>query len=118
MSHRSWIYLTLAIVGFALPNIFFLWYVQSNAWHLDFDAATAALFGNRLVFAFVADLLVASLVFFVWMFREARKLAISHAWIFVLLTCFFGLSFAYPFFLFIRQRRRDATRRISSDRSG
>ena len=108
MSIRSRIYLVLTVVGFAIPNLLLLRFVAENGWYLDIDAVKSILIGNKLVFAFVADLILSCLVYFYWMFREARKHDIKTPWAFVLFTLFFGLSFSLPLFLFVRQKRRDA----------
>ncbi len=108
MISRSSIYLVLTIVGFAVPNLLILLYVRDNGWYLDVNHAEQLLSGSKLILAVVAQLGLAYLTFFFWMFREARKHDISPSWAYVIYTFVFGLSFSFPLFLFVRQKRRDA----------
>ena len=96
------IYLILAIIGFIVPNIFvakesietgniLLW--------LDPQATIKALFGNTISTAFILDILAVLLVFFVWTYKEAKKLGIKNVWLIWLLTLLFGLGGPFPLFL-------------------
>jgi hypothetical protein len=60
---------------------------------------------NRLIALLGVDLVVSSLVFWVWVFHEARRLRLPHPWVFVLANLVVGLCFALPLFLYFRQRR-------------
>jgi len=51
------------------------------------------------------DLLVSVIVFWFFMFTEARKLQMKNAWVYLLATLLVGLSFALPLFLYFRERK-------------
>jgi hypothetical protein len=108
VSTRSRIYLLLCIVGFVIPNFLLIGYIRDNGWHLSLDQVITLFATNKLALAVLADVVLASVAFFYWMFREARKHDIKAPWAFVLFAIFFGLSFSLPLFLFVRQSRRDA----------
>ncbi len=50
------------------------------------------------------DLTVAFVVFVVWVFPEARRIGMRFAWIYPLLGAFLAFSFAFPLFLYVRER--------------
>lgn len=70
------IYLILAIAGFIAPNIFVaIESIESGNILLWFDpkATMNGMFANKISTAFIVDLLVAVLVFFIWTYHEATK---------------------------------------------
>ena len=67
---------------------------------LDFGAMMAAL-------AFV-DLTASAIVFLVWMPREARRAGMERWWPFAVATLG-GLCFAFPLFLYARERALTAS---------
>ena len=99
MSRKN-VYLILAVIGFIAPYYFFL---QVRAFDL------AALFqqfsASRILSGIAMDLLVSVIVFWYFMFTEARKLQMKNSWAYLLATLLVGLSFALPLFLYFRERR-------------
>ena len=57
------------------------------------------LFANNISSFFAADLIVASLIFLVWSFRDAREKKISGWWVVLLSNLVVGLSLALPLYL-------------------
>jgi hypothetical protein len=53
---------------------------------------------------FTMDLLVTSLVFWIYLFGEAKRVGIQQRWVFVALNLVIGLSCALPLFLWARER--------------
>ena len=51
------------------------------------------------------DIILCTLVFFVWMVPEARRLGIGHLWIYPLLTYGLAFSIAMPLFMYFRARK-------------
>jgi hypothetical protein len=51
------------------------------------------------------DILVVTAVFLIWSFVEARRLSMSHWWVYVVLTFTVALAFSLPVFLLYRERR-------------
>ena len=50
------------------------------------------------------DLTISVIVFWFFMFVEANKLQMKNPWVYVLATLLVGLSFAFPLFLYFRER--------------
>ncbi len=98
---RSTQYLTLALVGAVAPYVFFARFFAVEGLGGDF---LGAVFANGAAGGFATDLLVSSVVFWIFLFRECRRLGIARGWIYVLVNLLIGLSCALPLFLWARQR--------------
>ncbi|MEM7106253.1 MAG: DUF2834 domain-containing protein [Bacteroidota bacterium] len=100
-------YLILAIIGFIGPN-FFVAQVSVETGNvllwLNPAATMAAMFANKIATAFVVDLLLVVIVFFVWSWHEAKKYNVKNLWLVWLLTMMFGLAFTFPLFLYFREK--------------
>ena len=83
---------------FALP--FFL--IHGSNFSLFFEE----LFETRISSFFAADLIVASVIFLVWSFVDARKRGISGWWIVLLSNLVVGLSLAMPLYLLKRLEQK------------
>ncbi len=75
------IYLLLSIIGFIAPNIFVMMVsVQTGnvlLW-LHPMATLNGMFANQIATAFVVDLLVAVVVFFIWTYNESDRLQMKN----------------------------------------
>ena len=60
------------------------------------------LFANNISSFFAADLIIASVIFLVWSFRDARERKIGGWWIVLLSNLIVGLSLALPLYLLKR----------------
>ena len=102
------LYLTLTVIGFAIPAVLAPIYALEHPDNLLFIMNPAKtldlMFGDAGRTAFSADLLWVCVVFFVWLRAEARARGIRHSWIFIVLTCLFGMSGAFPLFFYVRER--------------
>jgi hypothetical protein len=100
---RARTYLALAIVGLlgqlALAGVFF----AENG--LDVGEFGDQIFSSTIAALSFADLLMCAVVFFAWMPREAARVGIRSWWPFALASLG-GLCFAFPLFLYVRERRR------------
>lgn len=95
------VFLALAIIGALVPYYFFLQHFGLNGYGLaDF---IAGIFATPAASGFTADLLITSLVFWIYMF-SARKGSTSAPgpWPFVALNLLIGLSCALPAYLYVR----------------
>ena len=97
------VYLILAILGFIAPYYFFLQVPPENL--LDLPALIQPLFANHFMRGLAMDLTISVIAFWVFVFAEANRLQIRHAWLYVLATLMVGLSFALPLFLYFRERQ-------------
>ena len=106
------LYLILAIIGFIAPNIFVAMESVETGnillW-LDPKATIDGMFGNNISTAFIVDLLVVVLVFFIWTYHEARKHKMKNVWIIWVLTMLFGIAGTFPLFLYLRESRKELT---------
>lgn len=97
------LYLALAVLGALAPYAFFLRYFASHGLGTHFVAAP---FVNGAAGGLTADVLVSSLVFWVWLFGEGRRAGVRRLWLYVVLNLAVGLSCALPLFLWARSRAR------------
>ncbi|MBT8102327.1 MAG: DUF2834 domain-containing protein [Gammaproteobacteria bacterium] len=96
------IYLILAIVGAILPYLFFFQFFQSEG--INLSAFVGALFVNGAAGGFSADLLFASLVFWLFMFTEQKRARGPNPYLFIFLNLTIGLSCALPAYLYAREK--------------
>jgi hypothetical protein len=69
---------------------------------LDPGLFIAELFQNRIGAFFGMDVIVSSLVLWVFIFSEGPRLGMKHLWVYVLANLTVGVSFALPLFLYFR----------------
>jgi len=104
------LYITLTILGFLGPNIFvtiesietgniLLWLNPANT--------IEGMFANRISTAFVVDLLLAVVVFFIWTYKESEKFNMKKPWIIWALTMLFGMAGTFPLFLYLRESKME-----------
>ena len=85
---------------FALP--FFL--IHGPNFSLFFEE----IFATRISSFFAADLILASAIFLVWSWRDAREKRIPGWWVVLLSNLVVGLSLALPLYLLKRLQQREA----------
>ena len=107
---RSSLYLLLAIAGTVIPWLFFARFFAAEGPAGDF---VGGLFVNGAAGGFSADLLISSLVFWVFLFPAARRAGVARPWLYVVVNLVIGLSSALPLFLW--QRERAAGRTATTD---
>jgi uncharacterized protein DUF2834 len=102
-SGRAVAFLALAIAGLlgqlALVSVF----LADNG--LDLGEFADQIFSSTIAALTFADLIMSAVVFYVWMPREAARAGIRRWWPFAL-AGLGGLCFAFPLFLYYRERRR------------
>ncbi len=97
------LYLLLAIVGFVLPYYFFVPFLAAHG--LNPQLLLSQLFANDISSFFAVDLIITAIVFWVFLYREARRWQMGNWWVYVLATLLVGPSFALPLFLYFRESR-------------
>ena len=97
------LYLVLAIVGAVVPYLFFFQFFGQAG--IDLPAFLGALFANGAAGGFTADLLITSLVFWIYIFNRKGGPA---PWLFVALNLTIGLSCALPAYLYASMRAAEA----------
>ena len=97
MSRKN-IFLVLTIIGFIAPYYFFL-----QVREFDLNTVFQQFAASKILSGTAMDLLISVIVFWFFMFTEAKKLEMKNAWIYFLATLLVGLSFALPLFLYYRE---------------
>jgi hypothetical protein len=100
---RKMVFALTAVIG-----VFVTWYfnlqfmVQTGGFSLpQFLAAT---YVNDAAASISNDLLVVVFTFLFWSYSEARRLGMKRWWLYVLLTFSIAIAFAFPLFMFMRER--------------
>lgn len=104
------IFLLLAVLGAVIPCLFFGDFILKEG--VDLATFVQQLFANSPASGFTADLLITSTAFWIWSFSEARRLRMKHWWLYVVANLSIGLSFAFPLFLYFRQRKQGVEKAI------
>ena len=97
------VYLILAIVGAVVPYLFFIQFFADAG--IDLPSFVSALFANGAAGGFTADLLITSLVFWIYMFSNREGPA---PWLFIVLNLTIGLSCALPAYIYASMRSAEA----------
>lgn len=98
------IYLTLAILGAIVPYIFFSSHFSDAGFGIG-DFIRGA-FVNGAAGGLGADLLISSLVFWIYLWRQRTR----NMWVYVVVNLFVGLSCALPAYLYMQARRTSTTK--------
>jgi hypothetical protein len=95
------IYLILSILGFILPYLFFIQFLSEYGF--DLPLLVRQMFASPVAAFFSLDVIVSSLVLWVFVFSEGRRLGMRNLWVYVLLNLAVGVSLALPLFLYVRE---------------
>lgn len=96
------VYLCFAVIGAIVPGaIFSSYFMESGLGLGDFFGAA---FANKISTALSLDILIASFVFWAFLFREAKAHGIRYAGLYIAANLGVGLCFAFPLFLYVRER--------------
>ena len=99
----KWLYLIGAIVGTILPVSQLVPFLTAHG--LDVALFVRQLFANHVSAFFGMDVIVSSLVLWLFVFSEGRRRGMKHLWLYVLCNLAVGVSLALPLFLFFRERK-------------
>jgi hypothetical protein len=99
----QWFYLIAAILGTVLPLSQFVPFLAANG--LDVPLFMRQLFQNHVSSFFAMDVLVSSLVLWLFVFSEGRRRGMTKLWLYVVCNLTVGVSMALPLFLFFRERK-------------
>ena len=99
------VYIALCIIGTILPLWFFVPYVSSHGVaNLISDS-----FANGAAATFTADVLMSSLVLWMFIYSETRKRPVRLWWLAILGNVFVGVSLGLPLFLLLRELAQEWT---------
>ncbi len=100
------LYLIAAILGTILPLSQFIPFLMAHG--LDLPLFFEQLFQNHVSGFFGMDVIVSSLVLWLFVFSEGRRRRMSNLWLYVVCNLAVGVSLALPLFLFFRERKINA----------
>ena len=99
------LYLLLAILGAVLPLSQFIPFLTTHGF--DLKLFFAYLFSNSVSGFFGMDVIVSSVVLWLFVFSEGRRLGMRRLWVYVVCNLAVGVSLALPLFLLFRERTLD-----------
>jgi len=94
--------MVLAVIGAVVPWFFFFDFFRTEGPGGDF---VGSLFVDGAAGGFSADLLISSIVFWIFLFVERRRTGVARPWLYVIVNLLIGLSCALPLFLWAREGR-------------
>ena len=100
MKPRHW-YLGLCVLGIVLPYSQFIPFVREHG--LDLRLFIEQLFANRISGFFGMDVIVSSLVLWVFVFVDGRRHGVRHLWAPLGANLAVGVSLGLPLFLYLRE---------------
>ena len=101
------LYLITAILGAALPLSQLIPFLKAHG--LDLTLFFTMLFSNNVSGFFGLDVIVSSLVLWIFVFSEGQRLGMKRLWFYVVCNLMVGVSLALPLFLLFRERALEAT---------
>ena len=99
----QWLYLILAILGTVLPCSQLLPFLTEHGF--DLPLLFRQLFENHVSAFFGLDVIVSSVVLWLFVFSEGRRRGMKNLWLYILCNLLVGVSLALPLFLFFRERK-------------
>ena len=100
------LYLLAAILGATLPLSQLIPFLSTHG--LDLPLVFTLLFSNPVSGFFGLDVVVSSLVLWIFVFSEGRRLGMRHLWLYVVCNLLVGVSLALPLFLLFREGAHDS----------
>jgi hypothetical protein len=97
------LYLGLCLLGAILPYSQFLPFLR--AYGPDGREFVAQLFANRVSGFFGLDVIVSSVVLWVFIRVEGRRVRVPHRWAPIAALLVVGVSLGLPLFLYLRERQ-------------
>ena len=95
------LYLLAAILGAALPLSQLIPFLKMHG--LNLTLLFTLLFSNNVSAFFGLDVIVSSLVLWIFVFSEGRRVGMKHLWLYVVCNLVVGVSLALPLFLLFRE---------------
>lgn len=96
------VYLLLAIIGAIVPYVFFIQYFAAEG--VNLGGFLSSITVNNAAGGFTADLLISSLVFWLWMVWQRRNAGGPNPVVFIVLNLLIGLSCALPAYLYAHSK--------------
>ena len=101
------LYLGLCVIGTVLPYSQFLPFLREHG--LNIRLVVQQLFANRISGFFALDVLVSSVVLWIFVCVEGRRAAMPRLWLPLAASLTVGVSLGLPLFLYMREARREVS---------
>ena len=105
MTKKQIFYLILCIAGTILPYSQLIPFLKENG--VDFPLIVQQLFANRISGFFGLDVIVSSVVLWIFVFAEGTRLKMRRLWIYLACNLLVGVSLGLPLFLMMRESKID-----------
>ena len=102
------VYLLLAGAGAILTWYYNLQFSMVTEGFFDLGEFISGGMANPAAASLTMDITIAAMTGFVWIIIEARRLKMRHSWLYILLGGTIAFAFAFPLFLFMRERKLSA----------
>ena len=100
---RKQVYFALFVIGTVVPYASFVPWVIDHGF--DISRMVEELFANRISAFFGLDVVISTIVFWVFVNWEGPRIGLKHLWAPVAASLTVGVSSALPLFLFMREIR-------------
>ena len=104
---RKTIYLALCVLGTLLPLWQFIPFLRAHG--LDLPLFFQQLFANPVSGFFGMDVIVSSVVLWIFVVSEGGRDGVRHLWAPIAASLLVGVSLGLPLFLYLRESARTAT---------
>ena len=104
------LYLGLCIAGTVLPYSQLIPFLREHG--LDLRLIFEQLFSNRISGFFGLDVIVSSLVLWVLVLTEGRRIGVKHLWSPIAANLIVGVSLGLPLFLYLREKELANQRQV------
>ena len=99
----QYLYLILCVLGIVLPCSQLIPFLAEHGFNVPL--IIDQLFANRISGFFGLDVIVSSVVFWIFVFSEGRRQQMKHLWVYIICNLAVGVSLGLPLFLYMRERR-------------
>lgn len=107
MKTKQILYFILCVAGTALPYSQLVPFLRDHG--PDASLFVQQLFANRPSVFFGVDVIVSSLVLWLFVYSEGTRLRMRNLWLYVVANLLVGVSLGLPLFLLARQSKLDST---------
>ena len=95
------LYLVMALLGALLPGRYLVRFLMQHG--LDMNLFFGQLFQNDIAAFFGLDVIVTSVVLWLLVFSEGKRLGMKQLWVYIVCNLAIGVSLALPLFLYFRE---------------
>jgi len=106
------LYAILTIAGFVIPYYFFFAFFRTYG--PDMELFFSSLVANSAMTAITVDMLLTSLVFWIFIFTRTDPAIKPRPWVFVVLNLTVGICCAFPAYLWAREHHNINKRKSSA----